>query len=330
MVALPLALFGSGRIGSAAEADAAAAKPSASAETLEAVAQRLKKAVDADWRLSSRPAAFNSRRDVAAGLSTWYKVFVPYIVTLASPTDRVGQAPADFRGAAVVHVIATDGRYTVVAGSDYEPEIAAKILTALGMTLSKEAERDRRTNSAAHWLDFRLAVVRESSREHQALKPLAQGPTREQIEDYMKLFAEKGPNGAHHRGDPYLWLHVLDFCQLSPLFVIKDERGVPYVLLSDKPNEVLLNWSERRRAWHLKGVEATRDSQGRFAIQLKFDEVAAARMAQLATRSTASLSLWTRRGPRPCPENSTTHTASLKDWLVRRSRENGVSSIGRG
>ena len=294
-MAFTLALFGPCSIGSADEAKAAAAKLSAPAETLEAVAALLKKAVGIDWRVSNSRAGFGSRHNIAVNLRTWYNAEVPYMVTPASPADQVGERPADFRGAAAVEVIATDGRYTVVAGWSYEPEIAAKILAALGMTLSKEAERHRLMHSAAHWLDFRCAVARDLSREHQTPQPLAQGPTLEQIEDYAKLFAEKGPNGGRHRGDPYLWFHVLDCCEVSPLLFTKDERDVlplqhihsttyradSYVLLSDKPDEVLLNSSKRPRPWHLNRVQATRDVQGRPAVELEFDEVAAAGMARL-------------------------------------------------
>ena len=58
-------------------------------------------------------------------------------------------------------------------------------------------------------------------------------------------------------------------------------RADSYVLLSDKPDEVLLNRSERPRPWHLNRVQATRDVQGRPAVELEFDEVAAAGMARL-------------------------------------------------
>ena len=293
-MAFMLALFKPCSIGSADEGKGAAAKLSVPAETLEAVAARLKKAVGIDWPVSKSAAGFGSRRHIEVNLRTWYNTVVPYMVTPASPADQVGDRPADYNGAFAVEVIATDGRYSVVAGPSYEPEIAAKILAALGMTLSKEAEQHRLMYSAADWLDFRLAVARPLSREHQTLQPLAQGPSLEQIDDYAKLFAEKGPNGGRHRGDPYLWFQVLDCCEVSPLLLTKDVRDVlplhihpttyradSYVLLSDKLDEVLLNRSERPRPWHLNRVQATRDVQGRSGVELAFDEVAAARMARL-------------------------------------------------
>jgi preprotein translocase subunit SecD len=57
--------------------------------------------------------------------------------------------------------------------------------------------------------------------------------------------------------------------------------GGTYVLLSDKPDEVLLSGSKRPRPWHLKQVQAIRDAEGRPAVELQFDETAAAGMARL-------------------------------------------------
>jgi preprotein translocase subunit SecD len=53
------------------------------------------------------------------------------------------------------------------------------------------------------------------------------------------------------------------------------------MLLSDKPDEVLLSRSKRPRPWHLKGAEAIRDAKGQPAVELQFDEFAAAKMARL-------------------------------------------------
>jgi len=42
-----------------------------------------------------------------------------------------------------------------------------------------------------------------------------------------------------------------------------------------------LNRSKRPRPWHLSRVQAARDAQGRPALEIEFDNVAAARMARL-------------------------------------------------
>jgi hypothetical protein len=295
-VVVVLALAGPWGTSLADEANKAAAKRSASAKALEAtIAGRLREAVPEEWWLRP-PAAFSARREISfsCSVATWYNMVVPYIVTLALPSDRVGQRPVDFLGEAAIEIVATDGRYTLLSGPNYEPEIAAKILAVLGMPLSKAAEQHRLAFSAAYWLDFRCAVVRGARAEQRPPLPLAHGPTAEQIADYVNLFAEKGSNGGLDRGDPYRWFQVLGCCDVSPsLCTITDHeiRSLriypdtpptnPYILLSDKPDEVLLNRSKRPRPWHFRGVQATRDAQGRPAVELEFDEAAAAGMERL-------------------------------------------------
>jgi len=56
--------------GSPDEAKPGAGKPSTGAETLEAAAGRLKKAIGRDWRLSTSRTAFESRRHIAVNLRT--------------------------------------------------------------------------------------------------------------------------------------------------------------------------------------------------------------------------------------------------------------------
>ena len=99
-MAFMLALFGPCSIGSADEGKGAAAKLSAPAETLEAIAARLKKAVGIDWPVSKSAAGFGSRRHVEVNLRTWYNTAVPYMVSMpASPADQIGERPADYNGA---------------------------------------------------------------------------------------------------------------------------------------------------------------------------------------------------------------------------------------
>jgi len=281
--------------GQAEQAEVAAARSDTPPETLEDLVERLKKAIGTDVTLSGATAGrpFAGRREICIKSEHWLHLVQSFSVIPASPTDKIGEAPPDFLGAAAVRVIATDGRYTVVAGWNYDPEIAIKILAVLGQNLSKEAETNRLRYCAADWLDFRLAVAKDSGSIHQTPKPLSRGPTAQQIDDYMNLFAEKGSSAGRNRGDPYYWFSTLDYCKVSPLLVTRNEsdflaltlpkgsRGASYVLLSDKPDEVLLSGSQRPRPWYLKRVEITRDAQGRPAVELELDAVAAARMAKL-------------------------------------------------
>jgi hypothetical protein len=294
MMAFTLALFGPSSICSADEA-----KQPAPAESLEDLAAKLKEATGAVWRPYTMPAGSVPRYLLWINLHTSLLGSLQhYSILAALPADQgqVGKR-LDHSGAIELKVIATNGRYTVVSEPGFESETAAKILAALGMTLSKElakdAEQHRLRQSATRWLDFRLAPARNSSQENEEPLPLAHGPTPQEIESYSKLFAEKGPNGGRQRGDPYFWLGVMGCCEVPPLLYTRTDRditamtrysagsGATYVLLSDKPDEVLLSGSKRPRPWHLKRVEAIRDAQDRPAVELQFDETAAAQMARL-------------------------------------------------
>ena len=72
---------------------------------------------------------------------------MPYIIAPSSKDDKVGERPEDFEGNMALEVIATDNRYTVFAGPSYKPEVATKVLSIAGLTLSKEAEQYRRRHS---------------------------------------------------------------------------------------------------------------------------------------------------------------------------------------
>jgi hypothetical protein len=194
-------------------------------------------------------------------------VAVPYFV-LPFGLDERGKAKLEVfcRGCNLaLDIIASDDRCVVLAGPSHEPDVTAKVLAALRLRESKEAEQRRKRHARAEWLDFRLAVVRPSGFPPWHLgRPLTNGPTGAQISDYKRLFAAKGPNGGRHRGDSFLWFHTLKFCELSPLLVTTEDRyKARYVLLSDRSEHVLRSGSARPRPWHLKRVYATTDSQGR-------------------------------------------------------------------
>jgi hypothetical protein len=144
-----------------------------------------------------------------------------------------------------------------------------------------------------------LAVVVDSGKPDASPRPLAHGPTPGEIDSYVKLFKEKGPNGAPNRGDPYRWFPIGDSCDLLPGLVTEDEgdiaglktlnnggHGTSYLLLSHKPDEVLLSnplqlSRGRPRPWYLQAVHTIRDAHGRWAIELELDDVATARIAKL-------------------------------------------------
>jgi hypothetical protein len=271
-----------------ADNNAVAAAGSDSSESIEDVVARLKKldGIEVELRRPGAGNPFESRREIVIKSRYWDQTPMTFFVVPALPTDRVGKPPIDFRGALAVEVIATDRRYAVVAPTSYDPDVASKVLVSIGQTLSREAERRRLAFCAANWLDLRLAVARNSDRKHDFPQPLANGPTPLQIEEYTRRFVEKGYNGGRRHGDPHLWFPALGCCEVSPLLVTTADRAASYLLLSDKPDEVLLSGSKRPRPWYLKRVKATQGAAGRAALELEFDDTASARIGRLIDANT--------------------------------------------
>ncbi len=251
---------------------------------LDDAAKRLTKATGVTWRVSKRPRAPGLGAELLGVFSAWHGMAVPYCV-LPFALDEQGKAKLELfrkRCSVPLYVIASDDRCIVLAGPSREPDVTAKVLAVLGMPESKEDELRRRVSASAEWLDFRLAVAGSSGAKGDRPLPLAKGPTVAQIKDYQELFAAKGPNGGRHRGDPFLWFWRLGFCELSPRLVTTEtKRKTQYVLLSNRPEHVLLSGSARPRSWHFKRVYAATDPQGRPAVGLELDAVASERMGTL-------------------------------------------------
>ena len=242
-------------------------------------AGKLTAAVGEKWMVAKRERGPGLGRELWCSFSAWHGVQVPYGILPFPASDAGGRAKLDAflrECSAALEVIASDDRWTLVAGPAHEADVTSRILQVLGMKMSKEAEQRRRATARADWLDFRLAVAREDN-----------PPSAAQIADSKELFARKGPNGGRHRGDPYLWFPRMDICDSSPAMVhttSEDGAETEYLLLSDQPGEVLLSGSARPRPWYLKRVDAGKDAHGRILITLDLDETAARRMQRTDQR----------------------------------------------
>ena len=267
-----------------AAATATQSSTTRAALNLEDAAKRLTEATGVTWRVSKREREPGLGVELSSGVSAWHGVAVPYFV-LPFGLDEHGKAKLEFfrqNRSFVLDVIASDDRCVVLAGPSREPDVTAKVLAVLGLPESTEAEQSRLVYARAEWLDFRLAVAKPSGAKGDLPIPLVNGPTVAQIKDYQELFAAKGPNGGRHRGDPFLWFWRLGFCEPPPLLVItEDQYKAQYVLLSNRPEDVLLSGSARPRPWHLNRVYATTDAHGRPAVGIEFDETAAKQMGTL-------------------------------------------------
>jgi len=251
-------------------------------------AEKLKASVGGEWRVAKSERFPGVGRELWCEFTTWYGVSVAYAVLPFSSSDGPGQSKLkSFRArcSAALDVIASDDRWTVLAGVCHEADVTSKVLQALDMKMSKEAEKRQQMAARGNWLDFRLAVakrnlfnriIRSGPKSHDKL------PSSSQISDYRKLMDRKGPNGGRHRGDPYQWFWKLDMCNSSTAIVrTKSRHGTEYLLLSNKPEEVLLNGSACPRPWYLKRVYKTANKKGRFSITLELDESSTLRLSKL-------------------------------------------------
>ncbi|HUS46985.1 MAG TPA: efflux RND transporter permease subunit, partial [Phycisphaerae bacterium] len=252
---------------------------------LDDAAKKLTAAVGGTWRVR-KPGLPGVGPSLSAGFSTWTNVAVPYIV-LPFAMDEEGRSRlATFRtmNNAALDVVASDHRCTLLAGPSHEPKVTAEILRTLGLAESAEAKRLRLMRARGHWLDFRLAVAKPPAGQTAPPLRLTNGPTDEQIADYVSLLAQKGPNGGRHRGDPYQFFYLLRFCAAPAPLVTANDRppgGGDYLLLSDKPGETLLCGPGPAKPWRLKRVYAAQDASGRPAVVMELDDAAGKRMGEL-------------------------------------------------
>jgi hypothetical protein len=249
-----------------------------------ATAKRLEDGTGMAWRVSRRERAPGLGTEVSAVSRSWHGVAVPYVLLLFGMDEDGKERLTVFRRhhSAALNVVASSDRCTLLAGPSREPGMTARVLAVLGLSQSEEAERLRKSHARAEWVDFRLAVTIPEGTKAGGPEPLPGGPTLAEVNESKGLLAAKGPNGGRHRGDPFLWFRRLEFCDLPPgLVTTQDRHGTEYVLLSDRPEQVMLSGSKRPRPWHLKRVYATTDPKGRPAVGMELDAAAAERMGAL-------------------------------------------------
>lgn len=249
---------------------------------LDDLAKRLSEATANTWRINRKERAAGLGPESGANFTTWYGLASPYII-FPFPQDQDGQAKvALFLKNVNVRfdTIADDDNWTVLATDSREPAITDKILTSMGLTERQSARQQRLRQSSANVLDLRLAVAKPGDDKSDRPQPLADGPSTAQVEEYKRLFADKGPNGGRHRGDSFLWFWRPDYCKVSPRLERTSDRGTEYLLLSDRPKERLLRGSARLD-WGLTAVNFVVNAQGRPTVVLRLDKTASAALEKL-------------------------------------------------
>lgn len=245
---------------------------------------KLEKEMGGKWLLTNKRSGFRNRPCLTGIFSNWHHVSSPLLIVPSFKSDKIGIIPQDYEGSMAMDVIAKDQRLTVCAGMSYDRDVAIQAVSIVGIPWSEEAEQRRLRNVAAEWLDFRLVVAEPSIEGGNSIKPLKNGPSQSQINEFRRTFATKGRNAGQQQGDSYLWFPLMDYCQEWPTMSQASNSWTPkerpYVLLSNKTEETLLCGSSRLRLWHLKSATAGVDSAGRPAVVLELDEASAQHLTQ--------------------------------------------------
>ncbi|MCJ7545171.1 MAG: protein translocase subunit SecD, partial [Phycisphaerae bacterium] len=130
----------------------------------------------------------------------------------------------------------------------------------------------KRLIAKAGVLEFRIAPYAKGDPEH------AMGESER--DRYVEMLAKEGPEGARRRNERHLWFPLREAREKTTELVVADYAGRSYVLLSNQPDEVMLQGSGAS-AWSLKDAYPDQDSSNRPAVGFMFDPRGAKRFGDL-------------------------------------------------
>ena len=110
------------------------------------------------------------------------------------------------------------------------------------------------------------------------------------VEKYVKMLQEEGAEPGRKRSDAFQWFPIRGNTD-DPGAVTADYAGKTYLLLSNRPNDVVIN-SPGQAPWGISDAFASTDETGRPAVDITFDDTA----AKLLTKLTGA---HRRNGTRP-------------------------------
>ena len=122
-------------------------------------------------------------------------------------------------------------------------------------------------------LDLRLVPTRDASKTH-----IGQAD----IDRYVEQLGQEGPFVGRDRGDPYGWYQLR--CTGTPNHITAEHEGRRFILLSNRPAEVMLVIGWNVGPWKLHGIMATEDHRGLPSITIEMDELAGNRLKELTGR----------------------------------------------
>ena len=106
--------------------------------------------------------------------------------------------------------------------------------------------------------------------------------SQDAVDDYVHKLAAEGPDPGHKRNDPYQWFPLHDDTERMAEVVTGEYAGRTYVLLSNDPNDTMLN-PPGRNQWKLADSYPTQDDLGKPAVGFRFDAKGAAIFGKLTS-----------------------------------------------
>ncbi|MBN2476754.1 MAG: type II secretion system major pseudopilin GspG [Pirellulales bacterium] len=180
------------------------------------------------------------------------------------------------------------GTYKIVVDlQDHQPKQQSITLrdgqiTRIELELQATAGRRRAT---ARPLIPRPAFGRFDVRLELRVAPAAPGCefatlAKEHVARYRKDLQTKGPLAGRVPEALYAWFELR--VEPSPELITAEYQGATYVLLSNRPDEVMLASRDGADAWGLTSVDVTADGRGAPAIGAEMDEAGARLLAALS------------------------------------------------
>ena len=126
-------------------------------------------------------------------------------------------------------------------------------------------------------LEFRMAPYAPDAREGTAYRL-----SRDVADEYVHKLTVEGPDPGHKRNDPFQWFPLHDDDERLSEIIKGEYAGRTYVLLSNDPNDTMLNTPGADR-WTLADAYPTSDEMGKPAVGFKFDAKGATISGRLTT-----------------------------------------------
>jgi len=127
------------------------------------------------------------------------------------------------------------------------------------------------------------AAARDSARLDFRIAPTREGKSRlgdDQIKRYTADLHDHGPEAGRKSKEPYAWFETK--AKDDGRLITAQREGRTYVLLSAKPDEIMLARDDPKDCWGLRRVAAAKDRGCRPYLSLELDRAGGERLAALS------------------------------------------------